>query len=119
MVKVSQRTCIGCRRADRKVFETEGPLVRVVWKEGKPVVDREGKLPGRGAYMHRRLECLLRLGSAKIWERAFRLAAGTVDRGALGKFIEELRRDFLNNSGEDKPELHAPQRGRKMLKFRG
>jgi predicted RNA-binding protein YlxR (DUF448 family) len=48
------RTCVGCRTAGQKTT-----LTRVVRKPGGDVVvDRTGKLPGRGAYLCGAKECL-------------------------------------------------------------
>ena len=47
------RTCIGCRRTDAK-----SALVRLVAQGGVAIVDREARLPGRGAYVHPTRECL-------------------------------------------------------------
>ncbi|WP_182354640.1 YlxR family protein [Flaviflexus huanghaiensis] len=48
-----QRTCIGCRKR-----EPRSALVRLVAREHSAVVDPDGTLPGRGAWLHRRRDCL-------------------------------------------------------------
>lgn len=51
---VPERTCVGCRgRA------TKAELIRIVrGPTGEVELDLTGSAPGRGAYLHRRLECL-------------------------------------------------------------
>lgn len=41
------RTCLGCRARDER-----SKLVRVVARDGTIVVDRPGRLGGRGGYFH-------------------------------------------------------------------
>ena len=48
-----QRTCIGCRER-----EPRSVLVRLVARQQSAVVDPDGVLPGRGAWLHRRRDCL-------------------------------------------------------------
>lgn len=53
IVHVPIRTCVGCRAT-----APQRELVRVVLVDGKAVVDRERRAPGRGAWVHPRPECL-------------------------------------------------------------
>ena len=48
-----ERTCLGCRQKVAKAS-----LVRIALSAGVPVVDGEGIVQGRGAYVHRASECL-------------------------------------------------------------
>ncbi|MEP7104386.1 MAG: YlxR family protein [Chloroflexota bacterium] len=49
-----RRTCVGCRQEGAK-----GELVRLVRAPGgQVVIDLAGRAPGRGAYLHRRRDCL-------------------------------------------------------------
>ena len=48
-----RRTCVACREEG-----TKDELVRLVRGPGGVEVDRSGRAPGRGAYLHRRPECL-------------------------------------------------------------
>ena len=52
-VHVPIRTCVGCRAT-----APQHELVRVVLVDGKAVVDRERRAPGRGAWVHPAPECL-------------------------------------------------------------
>jgi len=47
------RTCLGCGRKGLK-----GNLVRIVMVDGALTVDVQGRLPGRGAYVCPREECV-------------------------------------------------------------
>ena len=49
---VPMRRCVGCMTSFPKK-----EIVRVVLQGGKPVIDMEGKLNGRGAYLCRSLDC--------------------------------------------------------------
>ena len=51
--KVPQRTCIACRTVGGK----RGLMRLVRCQDGRVVVDETGRLPGRGAYLCRKLEC--------------------------------------------------------------
>jgi uncharacterized protein len=48
-----RRTCVACREEG-----TKDELVRLVKGPGGVEVDLSGRAPGRGAYLHRRAECL-------------------------------------------------------------
>jgi predicted RNA-binding protein YlxR (DUF448 family) len=49
-----RRTCVGCREEGVK-----RELVRLVRAPGgEVIVDEGGRAPGRGAYLHRRPECI-------------------------------------------------------------
>jgi predicted RNA-binding protein YlxR (DUF448 family) len=48
------RTCVGCREEAGK-----RDLIRLVRRpEGGVVLDKTGREPGRGAYLHARAECI-------------------------------------------------------------
>lgn len=54
------RTCLGCR-SRRPKWE----LMRVVVKEGRLMIDREMRLPGRGAYLCPDLNCWVMMSRKK------------------------------------------------------
>lgn len=62
------RTCVGCR-----VRDAQDRLLRVVAGEGEVLPDPRRRLPGRGAYLHRRLDCLALAERKRAFPRAFRL----------------------------------------------
>ncbi len=70
------RTCVGCRERDAR-----SNLVRVVLEGDHVVVDETATLPGRGAWLHRRPECLEMAITRKAFSRAFR--ASVADAGSL------------------------------------
>lgn len=67
------RRCVICSgRAQKR------ELIRLVCVEGEGaqadlVVDFEQKVQSRGAYIHRKLECVLKMNVLGVWLRAFRL----------------------------------------------
>lgn len=65
--KIPQRQCVGCR-----TMKDKKALLRVVrTPEGAVVLDRTGKLSGRGAYICPDGECLKKARKARALERAF------------------------------------------------
>lgn len=77
------RTCIACR--------TERPkreLIRVVkTPEGEIVLDKTGKLSGRGAYVCPDAACIRLLGKKKLLNKAF---SAPVDDGVYRRLEEEF-----------------------------
>ena len=67
MKKVPQRTCMGCNeKKDKK------DLIRIVKnKNNEILVDKTGKLDGRGAYICNNVECLEKLKKSKRLNRVF------------------------------------------------
>lgn len=79
---VPTRTCVGCR-----VRDAQDRLLRVVAGEGEVLPDPRRRLPGRGAYLHRRLECLALAERKRAFPRAFRLP-GPFDAAAVRARLE-------------------------------
>ena len=67
MKKMPQRTCMGCNeKKDKK------DLIRIVKnKNNEILVDKTGKLDGRGAYICNNVECLEKLKKSKRLNRIF------------------------------------------------
>ena len=67
MKKLPQRTCIGCNeKKDKK------DLIRIVKnKDNEILVDKTGKLNGRGAYICNNVECLEKLKKSKRLNKVF------------------------------------------------
>lgn len=65
------RTCIGCRLRDE-----QRNLLRLVRGDGEIVDGTRPRLPGRGAYLHLRRECLELAIRRRALARAFRGSAG-------------------------------------------
>ncbi len=60
------RTCVACRQEAGKAA-----LIRVVRRpEGGVEVDRSGRLPGRGAYLHTNLTCVEAARKRRSLDRA-------------------------------------------------
>ena len=87
MKKASMRRCVVCRKSARKdlllrfVFDGQG----LRWDEHK-------KLPGRGAYVHRDRECLLKIASSKMWQIAFRLEKTIELEASIRQVMLELEK---------------------------
>lgn len=65
MKKIVQRTCIGCNSKKEKK-----DLIRIVKQEEKIVVDKTGKLCGRGAYICGDKDCFEKMKKTNKLERA-------------------------------------------------
>lgn len=67
MKKVPQRTCIGCNTTKNK-----NKLIRIVRTvDGEIIVDKTGKVNGRGAYICDNIECIEKAIKTKKLERTF------------------------------------------------
>lgn len=69
-VSAPMRTCIGCRRKAGKA-----DLLRMVGSGTHVVPDPAAVRPGRGAYLHRRMDCLNLAERRRAFQRALRTAA--------------------------------------------
>lgn len=64
--KVPQRMCLGCQE-----MKSKKELIRVVKNQtGEVKVDLTGKLPGRGSYICKSVECFEKAIKAKRFDRA-------------------------------------------------
>ncbi|MBI1794324.1 MAG: YlxR family protein [Chloroflexi bacterium] len=81
---VPQRTCVGCRTVMAK-----RQLVRVVRTAGGVLVDRTGKLAGRGAYLHDRRSCW-ESGLKGSLANALKVVLTPADRLHLETFMNTL-----------------------------
>ena len=78
------RTCVGCRtRADRST------LLRVVAVGDAVVPDPAGRLPGRGASVHRDLQCVVLAEKRRAFPRALR-REGPLDVTPLRDHLAEV-----------------------------
>ena len=78
------RTCVGCRKR-----ESKANLVRVIAVSGTCVPDPQARMPGRGAYLHLRAECLEQAQRSRSVARALRVQA-PLD---LGKVFDLLNQE--------------------------
>jgi hypothetical protein len=66
------RTCVACREEAGK-----GALVRVVRRpDGTAAVDRSGRAPGRGAYVHSNGACVEMARKRRALERSLKAPVG-------------------------------------------
>jgi predicted RNA-binding protein YlxR (DUF448 family) len=80
-----ERTCVGCRSKAAKA-----DLVRVARDpEGRVTVDQPGRLGGRGAYVHRKEECLARASRSGALERALKARLTPAQAATLMKELRE------------------------------
>jgi len=68
-----RRRCIACRTSDAKE-----KLLRFVLQDRAVVIDSDGNLPGRGAYIHPSHSCWAKMGERGMWEHAFRCGKGVL-----------------------------------------
>lgn len=93
--KVSERTCVVCRRREPllnpKKTGQELLLYRLVAHNGEVVVEQgEQRLVGRGAYVHRRIECLVKLLQAGRLTRALRIGDGSYKPQQVREVVQML-----------------------------
>jgi len=82
---VPERTCVGCRRAAPKSY-----LLRIVRSPSGAVrVDRSGRAPGRGAYVHRSSACAEAAMKRSSLVRSLRATLDTAGAASLMREIEE------------------------------
>lgn len=67
--KIPMRKCIGCG-----INKPKAELIRVVKnKDGEVLLDKTGKMNGRGAYICNNIECLEKAIKSKALNRAFEM----------------------------------------------
>lgn len=91
------RTCASCRQSEdlKAVLPFASPLLAgalvrwVLTDEGEVIPDLVGRLGGRGAWLHSRPECLMKLRSSL--SRSFRQEVKTTDQAALVLLSQSAR----------------------------
>lgn len=87
--KIPMRQCVGCRE-----MKAKRELIRVVKsQEGAISLDFKGKLPGRGAYVCPRMECLAKARKSRALERAFSVQIPAEVYEALEEQMKEAPAD--------------------------
>lgn len=81
------RTCVGCRQRSAK-----SDLVRVVAAGTVLQPDPRGRLPGRGAYLHRSSDCLALAVRRGAFARALRLP-GPLEPAAVADWVRTTTTD--------------------------
>jgi predicted RNA-binding protein YlxR (DUF448 family) len=123
MVARCERRCIFCRKGGKKE-----ELLRFVW-DGRIIFDPDQRLPGRGAYAHRRPDCWMKMGEVKRWEGAFTTSSArgkeeksgapgkiTVSRQNLEEVMETVKPQIEGMAESGPPE--DSKRGRLNLRLR-
>ena len=88
--KQPQRTCLGCRQV-----KAQSELIRFVRSpEGELLVDLQGRLPGRGAYLCNSRECMATAVSRQQFNRAFRCECQPTN---LSELTERVARELLRH----------------------
>ena len=85
------RTCVGCRQR-----EPRKSLIRVVLVNSKLTVDSEKKLPGRGAWLHAKTDCLQLALNRKAFGRALKQQFESDDQ-VLASAIEQAEAIMAKN----------------------
>lgn len=81
---IPQRTCVGCRQVLPK-----RNLIRLVRTAEGVLIDPNGKLPGRGAYLHDQKSCWVK-GLKGPLENALRTTIREQDLAVLKTYMEGL-----------------------------
>ncbi len=93
--KIPMRMCTGCREMKEK-----RELIRVVrGPDGDVSLDPTGKKSGRGAYVCRRTECLMRAIKQKQLERQLQVTLTEEVSEALNAELERLSREDAQTDG--------------------
>ena len=80
---IKQRACVGCRAVKNK-----SELIRCVkTPSGEVTVDRNGKAQGRGAYLCRNADCLVKARKKRLLNRALKTAVDDAVYDELEKII--------------------------------
>jgi uncharacterized protein len=84
---IPQRTCVGCR-----LVLSKRSLIRIVRTPQGVMIDKTGKMAGRGAYLHNRRSC---------WERGLKGSLGHALKVELSSQDVELLKTFSMSMPED------------------
>jgi len=82
--------------------------LRVVAAGGVLVPDPTGRLPGRGASVHRDLQCVILAERRRAFPRALRLD-GPVDVAPVRKHLEDAQQESTQQDGSTAGQPAAPQ----------
>ena len=86
---VLQRTCCICRSKASK-----GELARLVISGTSINLDPLQRMPGRGAYVHKKVDCLVKMNQPGRWKRALRVEHSEVDFSRLSFIAKDLLEDL-------------------------
>jgi predicted RNA-binding protein YlxR (DUF448 family) len=91
---VPQRTCVGCRESLSK-----RELIRIVRRPEGIVIDSTGKMPGRGAYLHKQRSCWER-GMKGALERALKTDLTPEDLVRLAEYAASFPEESSRSPAE-------------------
>lgn len=95
------RTCVACREESPR-----RALIRIVrTPDGTAVLDERGKLPGRGAYLCARIECIEKARKTKALSRALKTEIPAVFYDSLEEYLRTYRGKY--DDAELRKELHS------------
>jgi len=80
-----ERTCVGCmKRAPKEA------MIRLAVSNDLVVPDFDSRAPGRGAYLHRSVECLERFVASRVKEfRSLKRGIARSDRVEIARVVKE------------------------------
>ena len=87
---IPQRTCVGCRLVNAKKT-----LTRIVRTDTGLQIDKTGKIPGRGAYIHDQKSC---------WQSALKGKLANALKTEISNENRRLLEDYANNLPDSNPE---------------
>lgn len=82
---VPQRTCVACREVNEK-----RSLIRIVRGPEGVAVDKTGKMPGRGAYLHDSKDCWDKALKREILARSLKTEISPEDMEVLRSYMDSL-----------------------------
>ncbi len=82
---VPQRTCVACREVNEK-----RSLIRIVRGPEGVAVDKTGKMPGRGAYLHDSKDCWDKALKRGILARSLKTEISPEDMEVLRSYMDSL-----------------------------
>lgn len=85
-----QRSCVICRKTSDK----KGLLRLVCTADGKVLLDKDFKLPGRGAYIHAEVACVMKAEKSKVWQRVFKRQE--IDKETVSALLLEVKNFLMN-----------------------
>lgn len=91
---IPQRTCVGCRTVNAK-----RALTRIVRSDTGILIDKSGKAPGRGAYIHDLKSCWQAALKGKL-ANALKIEISNEDRQMLEEYAKNL--PVSDPQGEDR-----------------
>ena len=82
---VPQRTCVACREVNEK-----RSLIRIVRGPEGVAVDKTGRMPGRGAYLHDSKDCWDKALKRGILARSLKTEISPEDMEVLRSYMDSL-----------------------------